>query len=358
MPETIDDTPLRLLYLPNEANEGDQFGPRAAFEAMLADQTLSDYLSFSFLIEARKPGGADEAMRRLVQMAADFQPDVVFWQHISRFPLRSMTLKSLQALRSGPLIVYHEGDIFGRLSKRPTSSMHILAAHSDVVFVVGLGENADLFRRMGARCVMYAPHSVDEVRFGKPWNARETNRSGVVMIGNRLTSRIRPLRFPGAIAREKLAVRLHRLLGDRFSVYGRGWEGFGFSRGPLPFHEQERVLRQHCLSVAWSHDDTTPYYFSDRLPIALLSGVAHATNYQPGYELMFCNGQDLAYYRDVDEAVDMVDWLLSRPPSYLIEMGLAGERLARRWLTSDQVFREMVSIIHSLRHTTSLCKIS
>ncbi len=342
-----------MLHLPNEAIEGDQVGPRAAFKAMLADRTIMDYAPFSFLIEARKRGGAEGAIKRLLDLADGFLPTVVFWQHVGRFPVTHEALRRLQELESRPTIVYHEGDVYWRFRTRPTRSMRILTAHAHIAFVVGLGQNARQFRRMGAKRVIYSPSAADEIRFGTPWDPDKANRAGVVIIANRGTSAIKGLSIPGEAYREKLVMALHRRLGRQLVVYGRGWEDFPFAAGPLPFSEQENIMRRHLLSASWSHFNA-PFYFSNRLPIALLSGVAHATNYQPGYELMFRNGEELVYYHSIDEAVDWIDWLLSRPKSRLIDIGLAGQKLARERLTSEVVFRNMIAHIRRARAEESV----
>ena len=41
----------RLLYLPNELEDREQFGPRSVFENMLSSGELSAYQAYSFLIE-------------------------------------------------------------------------------------------------------------------------------------------------------------------------------------------------------------------------------------------------------------------------------------------------------------------
>ena len=77
----------------------------------------------------------------------------------------------------------------------------------------------------------------------------------------------------------------------------------------------------------------------------MISGVAHATNYHPGYDLLFKNGEHLVYYHSINNAVDIIDWMLCQPPNYLIEMGIAGERYIRQNLTVNIVYRRIVQVI-------------
>lgn len=343
--------PIRLLYLPNEISTiSRQIGPRAAFNEMVEDQTISDYQAFSFLDEANKVDEPSSWEKRLVNLAKDLQPNVIFWQHIGNLPISIDLINQLKSLSSKPLLVYHEGDVYGKFRKRITPSMKIFAKHSDITFLVGLGENAELFRNAGARNIIFSPHSVDTTRFGHDWNRKTKGRSGVVMIANHIISKpliqqIPPLRFPGIFEREQFALKLYNHFGDHFKLYGRGWEKYPFSARILPYDEQEIALRQHLISVNWDHFPDTPFYFSDRLPISLISGVAHTTNYHPGYELLFKNGEQLVYYQTIDDAIDIIDWMLCQPEKYLIDMGFAGEQFARKNLTANIVYKHMIEII-------------
>jgi len=317
---------------------------------MLNDHTLDAYHVFSYLLETQTLGSADVSIKKLLRIANDFQPTIIFWQHIGKFPITTDLLTELRNLSSQPLLVYHEGDAYGKYRKRLTPSMKLLAKFSDLLFTIGLGELAGYFRDAGARNVIYAPHCVDTVRFGVKWNPNEGDRSGVVMIGNLLDDNpvfrnIPFLRFPGTVERVQFAQRLYKRIGKRFKVYGRGWEKYPFSAGSVAYADQEKVLRQNLLSVNWDHFPNIPYYFSDRLPISMISGVAHATNYHPGYELLFKNGEQLVYYHSVQAAVDDIDWLLSQPANRLIEIGIEGERFIRKNLTASIVYRRMVQII-------------
>lgn len=342
---------LRLLYLPNEESPNSlQYGPRAAFEDMLSDRTLSDYQVFSFLQEANSLGDVIKWENKLLSQAKEFQPTVIFWQHIGNVLIKANLLIQLKNLPSKPLLVYHEADPFARIRKKISLSMKLLSKFADLVFLVGLGDYAELFREAGARNIIYTPNCADTTLFGKDWNPYNQNRSGLVMIGNHITSNpiiesIPPLRFPGSLQRKQLAVKLYKKFGDRFKVYGRGWEKYPFSAGEVQYANQEIVLRHHLLSVIWDHYPDIPFNFSDRLPNTLLSGVAFATNYHPGFELLFKNGEQLVYYQSIQEAVDIVDWMLCQPREYLIEMGLAGEQFIRSKMTVHIVYRRMMEII-------------
>lgn len=340
----------KLLYLPNESVRGDQYGPRSAFEDMVKQGVLSSCHVFSFLCEAKENGGSGKTLERLYETVCQYRPDILFWQHVGKFPVTHQFMGKLRAVDPRLIIAYHEGDVFGKWSKRPTHAMRVMAKAADVVFLVGLGELAELFIKCGAKKVLYAPHSVDCGNFGKPWAPPLSREFDVVMIGNRLTSRIPFLRIPGAREREELALRLHHLLGARFAVFGRGWEKFPFSRGAIPFTEQENVMRKACLSISWDHFDKTPFYFSDRLPISLMSGVPHVTNYQPGYEKIFSDGRHLFLASSVKNAVDVVLYLLSQPRNYLVEIGSQAQEWSRLHLTSKIVYGHMIEKILEVRH--------
>ncbi len=347
--------PLRLLYLPNE-NSADalQNGPRRVFSEMVRDHVLTAYQAFSFQHEMNQCQDIKKWERKLLDEINTFNPTVIFWQHVGSSPIDEKLVQKIKHLPCAPLLAYHEGDVYGKFRKRITPSMKILAKYADVVFLVGLGENAQLFKDAGAKNIVYSPSCVDPQQFGKEWEEPQSAQHNVVMIGNNLTrnpllEQIPMLRFPGAQQRELLAAQLAKKLGKRFTVYGSGWQKYPFAGGPIPFTDQEKILRRHILSVNWDHFPNTPGFFSNRLPISLISGVAHATNSHPGYDSFFNIGEDLVVYQSVSEAVDQVDWLLSQPQKYLMELGKRGEQFARRNLTVDIVYARIVSKLKEIQ---------
>lgn len=332
----------RLLYLPNESKEGDQVGPRSVFDTMLKEGRLSAYEAFSLLYEANKEASREATLERWYSLAAEFQPDIVLVQHVGDFYIPKRFLAQIKQLNSRPMLVYHEGDVYGRLRKRLPKAVKAIAKEAELVFLVGLGNHATLFRRHGAQNVVHVTTFADKRRFAVDWTPTADREFDVVMVGNRITSRLPFLRMPGSTRREKLAVELSKLMGDKFAVFGSGWEKFKFARGTVPFEDQSAILRRSWITVGWNHFDRVPFYFSNRLPIALMSGVAHVTNYQPGYEKMFTDGDQLLLARSVNEAVQTVNYLLSLPREDLIRLGLRGRDFAIEQLSAEAVFSSIL----------------
>jgi rhamnose utilization protein RhaD (predicted bifunctional aldolase and dehydrogenase) len=103
------------------------------------------------------------------------------------------------------------------------------------------------------------------------------------------------------------------------------------------------------VTVGWDHFIPTPYYFSDRLPIALASGVAHVTSFQPGYEAMFPPEHGLFWADSIHEAVDTVTWLLEQPREYLLDQGANAAELARSRLNQHSQIVDLIGDMSTLR---------
>ncbi len=341
---------MRLVYLPNEPVLGWQVGGRTALERLRRDGVLSDLRIYSF--EQQPPSRALDEILALCESAA---PDAVLFTKISHFPVDDRWLGALRRTPGKPLLVYYDGDVYGRVFKRLTAETRAMCRNADLVLLCGLGAHARLFARAGARRIDYLPHNASLVQFGAAWTPTATRAHDVVMIGNRirgrvtLQERIPWARMPGVFAREQLVRRLGATFGARFAVYGAGWDGFIGNRGPVAFARQHEVLRDSWLSVGYDHFPGTPMYFSDRLPIALLSGVAHAVHYHPGYESLFRSGRELLWAHTVERLVALARDALGRGPAYLDELGARGRAFAQDRLSTEAVFADTVTTIMRLR---------
>lgn len=340
---------LRFFYLPNEAVEGDQVGPRRAFEEMRRSGAFSEYMAYSYLVRRRSASTHDAALRELLTAVTEFQPDVIYWQHLNRnYRVTPEFLRTLKSIRSRPKLVWHDADAYGRFIKRIDPVMKIAIAESDAVVLVGLGYLVSEVRKLGNAKILFAPHSVDLERFGSDWvPTRERSFDAVCIANLTCLKRIPFLYMPGGRKRKQLARSFHSALGSRFAVFGggQGWKGEAYCKGSIAFDQQEKCIRSAWLSVNWGQFDEIPMYSSDRLPISLAAGVPHITNYQGGYEYLFGAVPGLYFVKSPRDALDIAMWLLSLPRERLIEIGDAARGFARKNLSAASVYSDIVSAI-------------
>jgi hypothetical protein len=142
---------------------------------------------------------------------------------------------------------------------------------------------------------------------------------------------------------------LHERFGGRFACFGAGWEGFPFAREPVPYHQQGEANRRAWVTVGWDHFTPTPFYSSDRLPIALASGVVHVTSYQPGYDVMFPREHGLYWGRSVREVLDVTTWLVEQSRDYLLDRGSRAASFARSRLNQHDQYADLVADMATLR---------
>ena len=334
---------VRLLYLPNEGScNGKQIEGRTAFETLLAAGELAAYEVFSFWDELEACGDPGQADLKLLDVVVRFQPTLVLWQHPTRYPVAPAVLDAIKRQSFRPLLVYDERDPYVRGSKPLPSGARVLSRFADVVFSTGLGDKVDLFRNAGARRVYYSPTCMDVERFSAEWTPAIQPAFDVVMIASLCRFNVPFLRLPGSRERVLLADKLWKRLGDRFAVFGHYWPRRPYVHGPLPFEHQTATMQKGLVSVGWDRFATTPYYFSDRLPIAMMSGVPHVTNYKPGFDQLFRNGMDLFYGRTIDDVVDTVMYLLSLPREELVRIGRQQRDYAVQNLAAVPVFRNLL----------------
>ena len=226
---------MRWLYVPNENKEGNQVGPRMAFEKMHQEGLFSDYKAYSYLVRQKALKNHQDALNEFLETASTFAPDVIFIQHPGNdYPMERSYLQQLKAIPSLPKLALFEADAYGSIVKRMDSTLCAVMAETDICFLVGTGSLAQLARNAGAKIIRFAPHSYDSKRFGGPWKPTLNRRLDAVMIANLpCLKRIPWLFMPGGRKRKQMAQLLHSCLGERFAVYGtgQGWKSEPYCKG-------------------------------------------------------------------------------------------------------------------------------
>ena len=349
-PDGVDDRPgtglERLLYVPNEISEGDQYGPRACFQNLYERGRLSAYRAISVLPEVHRHG-TDHAWARLLEAVTETRPTLLLFQHLAGSGLRSRHFAVLRRAVPDAIVAYHEADAYGVVRKRLPVEAVVAGRHADVTFVSGTGSLMRNFRYVGARRVRYSAQAYDPTRFGRR-SATESSRTiGVVMIANNTSKG--PFRgLPGARGRARLVELAARTFGDDFVVYGRGWQ-VRQAAGELRYDDQEIGYQRARVAINWDHFPREPGYYSDRLPTCMASATPQVTTWHPLLEHQIPADTGVSFARYPEQVIEVAARLLARPSEELGELGASARRFAAAHLRQDLQYESMLDSMIALR---------
>lgn len=336
---------LNLLNGP----EGCQIGIEDGFQSLKDSGMISNVYNFYLKAHIDKKGLSD-TLSTVYEMAKTLAVEVVIVYHLSNCHIPKDFFLKLKNLPSKPTLVYDEHDGYERFRKPFSQPMKTAISEAHIISLCGLGSIVKMIEKKHRPKVVYTPHHTTIQRFDLGWQPTLKRKYDVLLIGNKLTSRIPFKRLSGAKIRKDLVRQLGECFGDRFAVYGNGWEGFIGNKGPLDFEKQFDAIRESWLTVGVDHCTGMSYYFSDRLPISMCSGVAHICHYHIGYELLFKYANELLWFKAPNEAIDIIKVTLSKGTSHLITLGENGRKKALKSLTPTIVWGNLIKTIIKLRN--------
>jgi hypothetical protein len=153
--------------------------------------------------------------------------------------------------------------------------------------------------------------------------------------------------MPGARQRSRLVETFTREFGSRFAVFGAGWSGVS-AQGTIPFVEQTRAYARGRVVLA-NVNLSGPYGFSNRLPIAMSSGVPVVHSMIEGADKVFGDEPPLRFFVDEVDALGQVRDLLSRPQLELDALGRSARLLALSRFTILDGLRYIVQVLDAVR---------
>lgn len=334
---------MRVLNLLN-GPFGSQTGVEDGFLALQISRRVQAVKNIYYHV-LWKEQGSSKTLNMIQEIAIAFKPDLIVFYHVDNVQIPREFCRLLKSLPSNPVLVCDEHDGYERFRKPLPKATRNVMAEAHIISLCGLGTMVNLIRKKDRHKIIYTPDHNSLERFCSHWVPTNTRTFDVVMIGNRITSRIPFKRISGAKKREELVRRLGEYFGLRFAVYGKGWDGFVGNRGRVKFNRQIETLRQSWISVGIEHCTGISHYFSDRLPIALSSGVAHVCHYRDGYSSLFEQDRDLVWFYRVDEAVEIIQETLSKGPEYLIELGAQGKRTSKEKFSPEKIFGDFIDAV-------------
>ncbi len=306
-----------LLYL--NGTEGHQTGIEDGFN-YLKEKGRVTGLQWFYYQEYERNNGHQATINEIVRMAQVFQPDIIVFYHLAKFRIDEATLATLKGLASKPLLAYDEGDMYGGIAKPISKQMRAIMKMSDVVSIRGLGAISEQIRKINP-AIVYTPHHADIARFDQAPYILEQRKYPMVLIGNKVQSRILSslLSIPGAKARERVIRYIDRHFPNEFHLFGNGWNGIRSHRGAVDFQKQMEIYRNSWITVAYEHYPDIANYFSNRLPIALMAGSLYVCHYHQGYENIFKNCDFIFFYKTKQELYNVLKYLFSLSEENLLE---------------------------------------
>jgi len=329
-----------LLYLPNEKGSTKQLGERTTFAELEREGEIRELGVYSFLADYLKDRDSHRAHRELLDVVTAFKPDILYWQHPVRYPLDISLIREVRRRAGNPLIVYDEGDPFDSFYKRVWESEISLYRECDVFFTTALGAQRRLFENLRLHPHFYhCPSFFIAERAGPPPVPELVgSKLDAVMIGS-ISHRLKVLKHPGSAERIALARALTRSFGNGFATFGNGWPAGTNCNGLLNYLQQTPTIQSARMSVIWENFPQHTFYFSDRLPISMASGIPHITSRRPGYDILLADAPGLFLADTVQEAVDIATYLRSQPIQRIVELGLAARKWVFAHFESDIVVR-------------------
>lgn len=324
--------------------EGCQTGIEDGFDFLKATGEISE-LKWFYLEDFCKKAGRDAGLARAIEVAEEFQPSLIVIFHVSRRDITDEFVLTLKNVASKPILAYDEGDMYGTWAKPITKSMKIIIKRADVISIRGLGKFYKQISRLNNR-IIYTPHHADIARFDKEPYLLSERKNKLVFIGNRVKSLISWIRrLPGAKEREHFVKAMGATFSHEFVLHGNGWEGFCGNQGPVDFYKQLDVYRESWITVAYEHYPEIPYYFSNRLPIALLAGSLYVCHYHKGYENIFKDCDFIFFFDTYEEAIDLVNYIHSLSKEDLLERSARARAFALKYFHPNVIW---VNFFHNV----------
>jgi spore maturation protein CgeB len=203
----------------------------------------------------------------------------------------------------------------------------------------------------GSRNLVLSPNGCCQVRFSSPpISQAAAPEFDVVFVGSRIRSR-NPLSHFYWVARKRVEFieACTKRYSRRFGLFGNGWNGNPAWQGPIPYAAQHEAYRRSAVVLGGMPNAYHDYYTSDRVFIAIASGVPFVDYWVSGVDRILQPGRDWWLARNVAEMFRLCDRLLEMPSSERIHLGEEARERVLAHHTQYHRCKEMVEIVRSIR---------
>ena len=345
---------LLVLYQARDA-AADQPGYYEGFERLISEGVLSAHVAIPFYGVAEEKGW-DGLWAEAERTARNMQADAVFLQFFhGAMPDPTEGIQRLKRLPTRPTLFTSLGDPYGRWIRRVPKSFRVASALADVSFLTGMGYIARQLRGWGSRNLVLMPNGCCQVRFSsQPSTELSQPEFDVVFVGSRvyprnLLSQFSYLYYWGGRKRVELVEAFTKRYGRRFGLFGKGWNGNSAWQGPVPYAGQHEAYRRSAVALGGMPYACNDYYTSDRVFIAMASGVPFVDYWVSGVDRLLQPGRDWWLAQSQDEMFRLCDTLLEMPSSERVGLGEEARKRVLSRHTQYHRCKEMIEIIRNIR---------
>lgn len=333
---------IKLLYIANENMMGDQVGARQAFEIMKREDILQDYRVVSFILLQRQCNSKKQIELELLKIFKEFMPDIVLIEHLGKFSLGSVLLKKFKSIKKNIVISYREGDVYKGIVKPISSQIKKIAPVTDIMFLSGDREYINLFKKIGFNYVKYSPNCVDTVRFGHVKKDKDI-KFDMIFIGNNIGKRFKIFEMEGNDIRRKCIKLLSKTYGNKFCLYGEGWDRIEGNKGRLHFDLQNEAMQLSKMVIGIDHYPSVSKYFSNRLPIAMVSGVPYVCYKSKDLDKLFKDREEIFFFDNEKTLIETVEEVLALSDEKRKQIGENGRKKILDRYTTEKIYKEIIN---------------
>ncbi|MEJ5352688.1 MAG: glycosyltransferase [Melioribacteraceae bacterium] len=308
---------MKLLFLSQGHKVTDHPGYHDALIKLKNEGFISDFFNLPFFGYAKEHGW-DGFYNEVVRLCKEENFDIVFFQFFHSNAISDPTnyVEILKKLDKPPIIISSCGDGFSDNWMRHDypNSFKQISRMADITFSTQMGKAADKMINWGANNIVLAPNGMCQVRF-KAQNVDLSHHKfeyDIVFVGSNNGNRLfNPIskHWWGAKKRQELVKALFKKFGNRFGLFGNGWN-YPCSKGPIPFDQQQNVFRKGRIIVGGNPYSLSDYYSSNRLFFEIASGIPTVELYVPRLDKIFRNNDHCYFVNDIDEVVERCEQLL------------------------------------------------
>lgn len=258
---------MKILHLPLNVPGSEQVGQERGFREVFGDE---NYRQFDYLVLEGQLGknGVNDALKATI---ADFRPNIIWAQLQETDAILPETWEHIRQSQPDVWLTCWSGDARDYVP----AGMQQWLKHFDIFY-----NDTDQIDLYGPYCNRYEfmPIAVDPIE-GTDYSHPTPKVPEVVFIGNDYGQN-----FSNGPFRKQLMMALTREFGDRFGVFGTGWDQSQVNvLGSCPVKHQGAYYHKARVVVSVDHIKGI-LHWSERLIWAMMSGSAVVMEDQRGLE--------------------------------------------------------------------------